>query len=93
MLDLTPALRLFAGRRRAKLEALEPAATQEAQLLKLVAKAEDTAFGRDHGFAEIRSVKDFQARVPLRRYEDFWEQYWETPFPRLTKVSWPGTIP
>lgn len=93
MLDLTPALRLFAGRRRARLEALDPAAAQEAQLLKLVSKAADTAFGRDHGFAEIRSVKDFQIRVPLRRYEDFWEQYWETPFPRLTDVSWPGTIP
>jgi len=93
MLDLTPALRLFARRRRARLDALDPAATQEAELLKLVARAAGTEFGRDHGFSGIRSVKDFQARVPLRRYEDFWEAYWEKPFPTLADVSWPGTIP
>lgn len=93
MLDLTPALRLFARRRRANLAALNPAATQEAELLKLLRRAADTTFGRDHGFSKISSVKDFQARVPLRRYEDFWEAYWEKPFPTLTDVSWPGTIP
>jgi hypothetical protein len=93
MLDLTPAFRPLARWRRRRLETLDPVATQEAELLKLVRRAAGTVFGRDHGFSAIGSVKDFQARVPLRRYEDFWEQYWEKPFPRLTDISWPGTIP
>ena len=93
MFDVTPAFRLPAWWRRYGLDALDPAAAQETELLKLVRQAQNTQFGRDHGFAEIRSVKDFQARVPLRRYEDFWEQYWEKPFPHLADVSWPGAIP
>jgi hypothetical protein len=93
MLDFTPAFRLPAWWRRYGLDALEPAAAQETELLKLVSQAQNTRFGRDHRFSEIRSVRDFQARVPLRRYEDFWEQYWEASFPSLTDVSWPGTIP
>jgi hypothetical protein len=93
MLDFTPAFRLPAWWRRYGLDALDPAAAQETELLKLVSQAQNTQFGRDHGFSQIRSVKDFQARAPLRRYEDFWEQYWEQPFPHLADVSWPGSIP
>ena len=52
-------------------------------LLDLVRKAGDTRFGRDHGFAAIRSVADFQARVPLRTYEDLWDEYLKDAVPRL----------
>jgi hypothetical protein len=31
--------------------------------------------------------------VPLRRYEDFWREYWQQPFPMLVDVTWPGIIP
>jgi len=93
MLDATPALRLYARRRRRALERLDPAAAQERQLLKLVRRASGTRFGQDHGFQKIASVSDFQAQVPLRRYEDFWEDYWKPAFPRLTDISWPGTVP
>jgi len=93
MFDVTPAFRLPAWWRRYGLDALEPGAAQETELLKLVRQAQGTQFGRDHRFPEIRSVKDFQARVPLRRYEDFWELYWEKTFPHLDDVSWPGAIP
>lgn len=93
MLNLTPFFRILARRRLAKLRALDPIATQEAQLLSLVEAAKDTRFGKDHDFAGIKTVADFQERVPLRRYEDFWDAYWQDPFPKLTDVSWPGTIP
>ena len=92
MLDATPLLKIYANRRRRHLAAQRPAAAQERQLLKLLRKARNTRFGKDHDFGAIRSVSDFQQRVPLRRYEDFWTEYWRDSFPTLTDVTWPGTI-
>lgn len=93
MIDLSPLLRLYARRRRAALEALDPVAAQERELMKLVRMGRDTQFGREHGFAEIRSVADFQARVPLRAYEEFWSRYWQPSFPRLENLTSPGVPP
>ena len=93
MLDATPLLRLFASRRARHLAALVPQATQARVLQSLVARARDTQFGRDHGFSEIRTVAEFQAAVPLRDYDAFWERYWQPLFPRLTDCTWPGTVP
>jgi hypothetical protein len=90
MIDATPLLRLYARRRRAR---LGTAAVQQAELLRLVRRAANTAFGRAHSFAEIASVADFQARVPLQRYEDFWRDWWQPHFPHLTGITWPGRIP
>lgn len=39
-------------------------------LLGIVRRNRDTPFGREHGFASIRSVEDYLARVPLRTYEE-----------------------
>ena len=61
--------------------------------MELLRRAAPTRFGRDHGFAGIRSVADFQQRVPLRSYEDFWTEYWQPGFPRLDNCTWPGTVP
>jgi hypothetical protein len=93
VIDATPLLRLYARQRLRRLARQRPAETQERQLLRLVRQAEGTRFGRDHGFARILSVRDFQERVPLRRYEDFWAEYWQPAFPCLTDITWPGTIP
>ncbi|MEN8195474.1 MAG: GH3 auxin-responsive promoter family protein, partial [Pseudomonadota bacterium] len=93
MLDATPILRLYARHRLGRLAASRPAAVQEQQLLSLAGAARHTRFGKDHHFSGIKSVDDFQRQVPLRRYEDFWTDYWSAPFPRLTDVSWPGKIP
>src|SRR6185437_2845473 len=56
-------------------------------------QASGSRFGRDHDFARLRSRKDFAAAVPLRRYEQFWSEYWQPPFPALVDCSWPGRIP
>ncbi len=93
MLDATPLLRLYARRRLAGLRRQDPGETQKRQLLKLVRQAKDTRFGRDHRFSGIDSVEAYQERVPLRRYEDHWEQYWKGSFPRLDGQTWPGHIP
>lgn len=92
MIDGTPLLKFYARRRQRALTRQNASAQQERQLLKLVATAANTRFGRDHGFAAITSVADFQARVPLRRYEQMWNDYWKAPFPTLTDCTWPGTI-
>ena len=55
--------------RKVKLEAHRAVQDQEKIFPDLIRSARDTAFGKDHGFAEIRSHRDFVARVPLRDYE------------------------
>ncbi|MGA2034007.1 MAG: GH3 auxin-responsive promoter family protein [Thermoguttaceae bacterium] len=43
-------------------------AVQRELLLKKVRTHASSEFGRDHGFAEIRSIEDFRRRVPLTTY-------------------------
>lgn len=93
MLDATPLLAAWSRRRIAALSRLDPAATQQALLLHLLAQAKETRFGRAHGFGAIRDVAGFQSRVPLRRYEDFWQEWWRADFPILRDVTWPGRMP
>ncbi len=93
MIDATPALRLVAARRLAALAATDPVAAQRATLRSLLRRAAATQFGREHNFASICSVGQYQARVRLRRYEDFWDEYWQPAFPTLRDITWPGRIP
>jgi hypothetical protein len=93
MIDATPLLRLYARTRLARLARLDPVEAQHRQLLRLVRTARETRFGRDHGFPAVRTVRDFQRQVSLRRYEDFWDQYWKNDYPRLRDCTWPGTVP
>jgi hypothetical protein len=92
-MDLTPALKWFARRRRRTLAAQDPVETQQRVWRDLIAKGEATRFGRDHGFAQLNTIHDFQRAVPLRRYDDFWKQYWKPAFPRVENVTWPGLVP
>ncbi|MBK8176440.1 MAG: GH3 auxin-responsive promoter family protein [Rhodospirillales bacterium] len=91
--DATPLLKLYARRRYRQLTIQDPVAAQERTLSALIAKARATRFGRDHGFSAIDTVAAFQSAVPLRRYDEMWQAYWKDGFPRLTEVSWPGTVP
>lgn len=40
-------------------------------LMHRIRIGEDTAFGKDHGFKDIRSVADFRRQVPCAGYENF----------------------
>ncbi|WP_439814426.1 GH3 family domain-containing protein [Zavarzinia sp. CC-PAN008] len=93
MRGATAVLRLHAGRRLRQLARQDPVESQRQQLMALLARAAGTRFGRAHGFAAIHDVADYQRAVPLRRYEDFWTDWWREPFPRLDDVTWPGRIP
>ncbi|RIL12514.1 MAG: auxin-regulated protein [Proteobacteria bacterium] len=93
MLNATPLLKLYAKIRRAKLNRTNYAEQQEQELLKLVKISQNTEFGIEHKFNAIKSVSDFQNRVPLRRYEQFWEGYFKERFPKLNNITWPGVIP
>ncbi len=83
----------YARRRVRFLDTTDAAELQRRTLLRLVRAAGDTRFGRDHDFRRIRTVADYQARVPLRGYEAFWADYWQPTFPNLEGVTWPGSAP
>lgn len=91
MLAATPLALLYAQWRNWQLNMQRPAETQERELLSLVREAASTRFGRDHHFASIRSVKEFQDRVPIRTYEDFGMGTGKRSFPNSTIV--PGRAP
>lgn len=93
MIDATWALRLYGRHRLSQLETQDQVAQQRQQLGQMVRRAAQTRFGCDHGFAEIHSVADFQAHVPVRTYEEMWRGYWQSAFPCLVDCTWPGTIP
>jgi hypothetical protein len=82
-----------ARRHSARLDAIGVRETQEKTLLRLVLKAAQTQFGREHRFHQIRSLSDYRRQVPLRHYEDFWTEYWYPGYPVLQNVTWPGRIP
>lgn len=92
MIDATPLLRLRARWRLNRLARMDAAETQAAQLMALVRRAADTRFGRDHDFAALHTVRDYQRAVPVRRYEDFWRDYWQPAFPAFRDATWPGKV-
>lgn len=46
-------------------------ATQEKLLLEMLRRNRDTEFGRRHGFAGIKSAREYQEAVPQAEYRDF----------------------
>ena len=86
-----PVLDWYAGRRRHELcrVSRDGAAVQEAVLRRLVAAARDTEFGLAHGFSGIRSVAEYQERVPVRDYRHF-RPLWQRALDGESGVTWPG---
>jgi len=80
-----------AGRRRKAWERVSRrgAEVQERTLLRMVRTARNTAFGRQHGFEAIRSVTDYQARVPIADYLAFAPLFTRT-INGEADVTWPG---
>src|SRR5690348_10363170 len=70
------AVALPVRRRLAQFEAAtcDPRQVQEALLRDVLAHQADTDFGRDHGFATIRTVEDFRRQLPVAGY-DYFEPY------------------
>ncbi len=83
----------YAHTRAVALDRMDAGKVQHDALLRLVRTASRTRFGRDHDFARIGSVADYQARVPVRDYEWFWTHYWKDAYPNLDDATWPGKVP
>src|SRR6476620_3852408 len=49
---------------------LNPSDAQETLLRRYLRANQDTVFGCLHGFASIRSLRDYQATVPISTYDD-----------------------
>jgi hypothetical protein len=64
-------LAVTAEDRRFRQALRNPAAAQAEQFGQVLRRFHQSAFGRAHGSERIRSIADFQAAIPLRRYEDF----------------------
>ena len=54
---------------RQKKCALEPNFYQKRIFENLIVQGRETAFGVDHNFSHIRTIKEFQENVPIRDYE------------------------
>ncbi|MCC9165319.1 GH3 auxin-responsive promoter family protein [Pontibacter harenae] len=68
-----------------------PHEVQEELFRNLVSTAKHTEWGKKYGYSDIKSVKEFQERVPISTYEDL--------FPYIDRVMkgeqnllWPSTI-
>jgi hypothetical protein len=83
----------YSRRRVRELEHADPVDLQERTLRDLIRAASNTRFGRDHHFAAIGTVADYQSAVPLRTYEEFWESYLKDRYPTFDNLAWPGRIP
>lgn len=68
-----------------------PSETQNGVLFSQLYHAENTDYGKIHGFSSISSYDDFRRNVPIVTYEDF-EPYIEKARQGIPDVFWPGYI-
>lgn len=64
---------------------------QKEILMRMVRKAQQTEYGRGHGFAEIQSYEDFASRVPINTYEEL-KGYIDRMRHGEKDVLWPGRV-
>ncbi len=85
------AAKIFAAyiRRQINSWATKPVETQKRVFEQLLKKAADTKFGKDHGFKNISSYREYAARVPVRDYEEL-KPYVEKVVAGEKDILWPG---
>ncbi len=64
-------------------------ADQEKIMHQLLARARQTAFGRDHRFSEIKTYAEFTQAIPIRDYEEL-KPYIERIKTGERDILWPG---
>ncbi|MDB4927240.1 GH3 auxin-responsive promoter family protein [Mucilaginibacter sp.] len=64
-------------------------ALQQKTFEQLLDKAKNTAFGKDHRFAQIKTYEDFKKHVPIRDYEEL-SSYIKRVANGEENVLWPG---
>ncbi|MCG9791800.1 GH3 family domain-containing protein [Flavobacterium algicola] len=85
------AAKIFAKRvfKKTQLWANDPVITQQAVFHSIIKTAQNTQFGKEHKFAEIKNYQDFAAQVPVRDYEDL-KPYVEKVVKGEENILWPG---
>ena len=66
-----------------------PVTTQQAVFEELIKQAQQTQFGKDHHFDQIKTTEDFAKQVPIRDYEDL-KPYVEKVVKGEENVLWKG---
>ncbi|MEO0058468.1 MAG: hypothetical protein RLZZ312_115 [Bacteroidota bacterium] len=66
-----------------------PVQTQQRVFENLIKTAQNTQFGIDHGFSNIKSFQDFAAQIPVRDYEQL-RYYVDQVVAGKHNVLWPG---
>lgn len=69
---------------------------QVKQLIRLLDKCQDTAFGQHYNFAEILlnedPIKQFQKNVPIFDYQSIFDMWWYRALKGEKDICWPGKI-
>jgi hypothetical protein len=68
-----------------------PFEVQEEVFKKLIGTAQNTSWGRQYGFSEIKSIKEFQERVPVSSYEELYP-FIERTIKGEHNLLWPSEI-
>lgn len=72
----------------------DPVEEQKLELVSLLSKAQNTAFGRQYHFADILSSEDpvaaFQEQVPIYDYDRLHGEWWHFLEKGHENVTWPG---
>jgi hypothetical protein len=68
-----------------------PVETQQENLFMIISAAASTEWGRKYDYSSIRSVKEYQSRVPVRPYEEYLP-YIERLRNGESNLTWPGDI-
>lgn len=69
--------------------ARKPIFYQKRTFESLIVHGRETLFGEDHGFKHVRSIKEFQERVPIRDYEQL-KPYIDKILAGESDVLWKG---
>ena len=75
--------------KKTKRWAVSPLNTQKKTFKYLIKKAKSTRFGLDHDFKNIKTLKDFSKKVPIRDYEEM-QNYIELVKKGQKNILWPG---
>lgn len=93
MILLNSTLKWLLLRRLPRIEAMmkQPGRVQERVFERLISQARRTEWGRQHHYSDIRSVRDFQERVPVSSYEALFP-FIERVMKGESNVLWPSPI-
>lgn len=74
-----------------------PAQQQHKTLVKLLSKAQNTAFGTYYGFGKLLDAEDhliynFRSKIPMFDYNKLYEEWWCKTLEGHEDICWPGKI-